>query len=708
MHSTACLRCHRRKVRCDKSLPQCSACTRARVTCQYTTSDHQHRRQHIQRLEQRIRQLEADNQSLSTRLESSQDILVANGDPGSAVPSHHEGTVGSRDDEVAEQVLHTSLVAGGGHHFVGSTSGLLLATLLQSGNPSSSLFPIPTGQTGSELERTRHSSYTESNRPPKGLAKDLLRAYCGHDHLCYPFISTKSLFRSLDAVYDVSDDEDPVDAFFVDMTLAIGTAQAHRLNWNGNYDSEAYFHRAMTRLIDVLSRGGVERLQALLLICQYKMGSTSSSTTPSVWHLIGVAARTCLEMGLHRASTYSLPSVPTESTDNNDSTWQAKVEAMEIKKKCFWSLVALDRVVSLALGRPFAIQLEDIDVDLNDDHEFTSHAQQEANSPPTLSGSPNNDQIRTSLFVYIVRYRLICGRISNSLHRASKSKGDSTDLVRARDCLALELQDLYVQTEKLPLLTRNDQAFHELGAEGGSSFLSKEWYRLLYHNGMLMLYRPSPYLCDTSHNSVALQHLFRSSREAIHLYSNLHRSRKLNYSWITMHTIFLAGLSYIYALRTHFQTIHSQATRPMLASTPTITEVVNDTRTCSKVLLAVAERQDIARNCSELFDRLSDALIADVFAAQRGPSTGVPVSTPAPNFATETCSLMNMPGESFYNQVPEENCMNVNMAIDSTFRNYFGDLQSLGFDDLHNDALSQLSQEWFIGLGEDRGVLGSL
>jgi len=33
------------------------------------------------------------------------------------------------DGEVAEEVIQMSLIAGGGHHFVGSTSGLLLANL---------------------------------------------------------------------------------------------------------------------------------------------------------------------------------------------------------------------------------------------------------------------------------------------------------------------------------------------------------------------------------------------------------------------------------------------------------------------------------------------------------------------------------------------------------------------------------------------------
>ncbi|PLB46140.1 hypothetical protein P170DRAFT_415029 [Aspergillus steynii IBT 23096] len=704
MHSTACLRCHRRKVRCDRSLPQCSPCARAKVTCQYTTSEHQHRRQHLQRLEQRIRQLETDNNSLAAQLRSSQDRPVANSDPQPAVTPQHEENIGARDDGVAEQVVHASLVAGGGHHFVGSTSGLLLATLLQSGHSSSSVFPIPTQQAGGGPEQSRHSPYTDSNRPPKGLARDLLQAYRAHDHLCYPYISTKTLFQCLDSVYDGNND-DPVEAFFVDMALAIGTAQAHRLKWNGIYDSEAHLHRAMTRLTDVLARGGVQRLQALLLICQYKMGSTSSSTTPSVWHLIGVAARTCLEMGLHRASTYSLPVVPTGSTNENyDTTLQARREEMETKKKCFWSLVALDRVVSLALGRPFAIQLEDIDIDLSDGLPIDN--QQETCSPAALSEYSRQDQIKTSAFVYIVRYRLICGKISNALHRASRVKGDSVNLLEARDSLATELQEWYSGTAKLPLSPRDNQALNELPTRGGSCFLSEEWYRLLYHNGMLMLYRPSPYLCDASHNSATLQHLFHSSREAIHLYSSLHRSRKLNYSWITMHTIFLAGLSYIYALRNHFQSIQAQATQPILTGTPTITEVVNDTRACSKVLLAVAERQDIARNCSELFDRLSDALITDVFAAQ-STSTGFLASTPVPHFTAEASS-MNAPGEGFHNQVPESSSINMNMAIDSTFRDYFSDLQNLGFDELHNDALSQLSQEWFLGLNEDRAFLSSL
>ncbi|OBS21525.1 hypothetical protein FPOA_07862 [Fusarium poae] len=562
-----------------------------------------------------------------------------------------------------------SLIAGGGHHFVGSTSGLLLANLLQSRpQPSSSLHA--SGWKPNSIPLTPQGG---SGLPPKTLASEILKAYCSHDHLCYPFLSTKSLYRSLDAVYEEGREKDPVDAFLIDMTLAIGTAQVHKFNWNGVYDAETHYNRAMTRLADVLARDGIERLQALLLVCQYRMGTTSSNTTTSVWHLIGVAARTCLEMGLHRAATYALP-----PANEHDESHKAKEEEMETKRRCFWSLVALDRVTSLALGRPLALQLEDIDVDLPP---ASAPDQFPEDSSPLSSAPYGTPQYRaaTSVFVHIVRYRLICGKIINALHRSTKHVSfASISYEEMRTALARELQDWHTETANLPLVKSDATA---ASPASGSSFRCEEWYRLLYHNGVLMLFRPSPCLNDASVNSLALQNIFDSAREAIVLYASLHRSRKMNYSWITMHTVFLAGLSYIFALRHHFQALQlptSEPRRARLHTTPTINQVVNDTRACSKVLVAVSERWDLARNCSDLFDRLSDAVVADVVEASTPSNHGLSVAAAVP-FSADLA----------------------NMTVDNTFRDCFGDLQSLGLDEFHNDAISQLSQEWFFGLGDE-------
>ncbi|RBR16319.1 hypothetical protein FVER53590_05913 [Fusarium verticillioides] len=494
MVSNACDRCHRRKVRCDKIQPQCGPCKRADVACEYAVSEHQLRRRNVQKLERRIRELMECNEGLTQQLRRSEEVRGSEDVSGRSEGARRSEDVerGGRGDragtsvvqdspgdgEVAEEVIQMSLIAGGGHHFVGSTSGLLLANLLQSRpQPSSSLTTSYKPNSHPSLS----SPQTSSGLPPKTLASELLKAYCSHDHLCYPFLSTKSLYRSLDAVYEDASAKDPVDAFFVDMTLAIGTAQVHKFNWNGVYDAETHYNRAMTRLADVLARDGIERLQALLLVCQYRMGTTSSNTTTSVWHLIGVAARTCLEMGLHRAATYALPGTLDEAGR------KVKEEEMETKRRCFWSLVALDRVTSLALGRPLALQLEDIDVDLPP----SSTADQLPEDSSPLSSAPHGTpqyRAATSVFVHIVRYRLICGKIINALHRSAKHvMFPNTSYEEMRTALAKELQEWHTETANLPLVKSDTAA----SPASGSSFRSEEWYRLLYHNEYLRLCKGS-------------------------------------------------------------------------------------------------------------------------------------------------------------------------------------------------------------------------
>ncbi|KAF7552385.1 hypothetical protein G7Z17_g4333 [Cylindrodendrum hubeiense] len=723
MPPSACDRCHRRKVRCDKAVPQCTPCKRVDAECEYAVSEHQLRRRNIQKLERRIRDLEAHNVDLVDQLRRSERPSTGDDDierttTGFATPATPQPEASSPrgDVEVAEEVIQMSLIAGGGHHFVGSTSGLFLANLLQSGlQPSSSLLSAagwkPQSKPGVQ------STHGFSGLPPKSHAEELLRAYCSHDHLAYPFLSTKALYQSLDAVYEAGspDKVDAVHSFFVDVTLAIATAQVHKFNWNGGYDAETHYNRAMTKLPEVLAHDGIERLQALLLICQYRMGTTSSNITTSVWHLIGVAARTCLEMGLHRASTYKIPrtrnSEPRGGDDdsNHGSGDTSKEEEMEIKKKCFWSLIALDRVASLALGRPLAIQLEDIDAD------FPSHTHpSEAlllDSPvsSTTYGTPQW-RAATSIFVHIVKYRILCGKVLNALYRSAKhASEDSARYEETRNRLTQELQSWHAETAGLPLVRADASASQVASPASGSSFRSEEWYRLLYHNGMLMLFRPSPCLCDASLNSVALQHIFDSSREAIGLYASLHRSRKMNYSWITMHAVFMAGLSYIYALRNHFQVLQASTqiqghSGARLHTTPTIAQVVNDTRACSKVLVAVSERWDLARNCSDLFDRLSDAVVADIVDAHTTPPTSAVVPDINPQTMASPHTRPAASTEELYGHASHAGF--VNMSVDNTFLDCFGDLQNLGLDGFHNDAISQLSQEWFVGLeGEHSSVL---
>ena len=68
------------------------------------------------------------------------------------------------------------------------------------------------------------------------------------------------------------------------------------------------------------------------------------------YRVIGLAARMCLELGLHRRDALK-KSFPIEDQWPDVS-------------KIFWSIYSLDRRWSLGTGLPFAIQDEDIDPNL--------------------------------------------------------------------------------------------------------------------------------------------------------------------------------------------------------------------------------------------------------------------------------------------------------------------------------------------------------
>lgn len=58
-----------------------------------------------------------------------------------------------------------------------------------------------------------------------------------------------------------------------------------------------------------------------------------------LWHLVGVAARMCFELGLHRESLYQ--------TRGDQEVNPDRLVAAEVRRRCFFCVLAIDRYVSL-------------------------------------------------------------------------------------------------------------------------------------------------------------------------------------------------------------------------------------------------------------------------------------------------------------------------------------------------------------------------
>lgn len=150
-------------------------------------------------------------------------------------------------------------------------------------------------------------------------------------------------------------------------------------------------------------------------------------------------------------------------------------------------------------------------------------------------------------------YRTLCGKILLSLHRGIRDSSPSPDdRISIRAALATELDMCRANTASLhsPEMDPSTPL-----AEARSSFRSKAWYELLYQNGVLLLYRPCPTHSgsEIEPDMESFRSIHTAAKQSVTLYAYLFKSRKINFSWITLHAVFLAGLSYIYAVSQHLR-----------------------------------------------------------------------------------------------------------------------------------------------------------
>ncbi|GJN79826.1 hypothetical protein PLIIFM63780_003346 [Purpureocillium lilacinum] len=601
----------------------------------------------VQRLERRIHQLETTNRALKaaspTRVPAS-GVEVVQEPPGS--------------DALAKEVSFLSTSAGGDRFFLGPTSGILFASLVKAGvlEDDSRLAATPSGLDafGSPGAEER----ADDSLPPEQLARGLVDAYLAHDHLAYPFLHPGAIRSAVDCMYtDGPGRSHAFEAFMFNMILAIASSQASKLNWQAFPDANTHHQRAAKYLNAVLCNGGLKALQAMLLLCQFQLTSSTRDASASLWHVVGISARMCFELGLHREAVYQVARSATSPNDFEDNN---------VRRTCFWCVFALDR--------------EDVDVDM------PSLGSGDASPPAGDIGAQdaNVPSSRLALFKHIIRYRDICGRCLATLHRSGRNSTlPESEKARIRQDLADELQLWRADTDSLNLI---EMDLSTPLAEARSSFRCKAWYELLYHNGVLLLYRPS--YATMADNDDTNSNVFSAAKESIKLYSYLFRSRKINFSWMVLHAVFLAGLSYIYALSRHFREMRHSGRHHQLTPEPILVEIVNDCRACSNVLVAVSERCNSQKNCHEVFDRLSDAVVKDAVDALSGARR-----PPTARVAGPATSPPSQP--TAHHQATATELPLVAGSADSVLRDCFPELQSMYDAQWGDDAILQLSTDWF-------------
>ncbi|THW73350.1 hypothetical protein D6D19_05726 [Aureobasidium pullulans] len=356
--------------------------------------------------------------------------------------------------------------------------------------------------------------------------------------------------------------------FVLNMVYSIGALNL-RLTDQSYRDTppEQFYLSAMQHVASVREASPIDNLQALVLLILYHLRSESRN---GLWHLTGLAMRTVTDIGLHReASTRNLPPLETQ-----------------LRRRLFWSVYALESILAGALGRP--ISLSDCDIDqplplsVNDSDRmrepntsFMSHG--------STPGQEANPTTNLSQFILLSQLRTFEARIQRTIYRVDRT----TSALQPK--MHRLISELDAWRQNIP-----------------SSLQSSEHERLMlhYHRDVRLLLQP--FLAMLEPNSDLFRRCVDAAGQICQIHKRFHQTPEYGHSFVAVHTVFVSGITLLYALWRGKSNIWSFG-------------ISNDIRAASCVLAIMGERAPWIRRFRDEFDALTEATMAALQNASSEP-----------------------------------------------------------------------------------------
>jgi hypothetical protein len=513
-----------------------------------------------------------------------------------------------QEPNVADVVGLLSL--GNGNEYVGSSSGYALATdlgrLVRATVWNKALWvPMPSSP---ESERrssnadTRKITLQELQEPAEpvsdALGTRLINTYLVRIHPRFPFLFPPDLWeihrrqKPTSSIDDVSEgmndfaspayNEDEFALFVLNMVYSIGALNLRLTDQNyRGVPPEQFYISAMQHVASVREASPIDNLQALVLLIVYHLRSESRN---GLWHLTGLAMRTVTDIGLHReASTRSLP----------------LLEA-QLRRRLFWSVYALESILAGALGRPMSLSDCDIDqplpLSINDSDHMQGINTNCVHGSMTL-GQEAYPPTNLTQFILLSQLRTFEARIQRTIYRVDRT------ISALQPKMYRLISDLDAWRQNLP---PNLQASEH------------ERLMLHFHRDVRLLLQP--FLSTLEPSSELFRRCVDAAGQVCQVHKRLHQTAEYGHSFVAVHTVFVSGITLLYALWKGSNFSFS---------------ISNDIRAASCVLAIMGERAPWIRRFRDEFDALTEATMTALQNASC--ETGAEErneTVPAPDFAT--------------------------------------------------------------------------
>lgn len=442
--------------------------------------------------------------------------------------------------------------------------------------------------------------------------------------------------------------------------------------------------------------GNLDELQAVLLLAGFAI---LRPVPPGLWYIVGAAMRLAIDLGLHYEDGTGIDAVG--GTDmlvrrermmkngaSNDSEI-LKLDAKErgrrewtrdLRRRLFWCCYMLDRLVSTCVNRPFAIPDSVITTELPsllDDKYITKEG--------FLPAPENAPSYKYSARHY-VRLRLLQSEIQQVLHhqqaKVARQMGHRTgdEYLHSNLPCPFLVQHNSFRSWRASIMRRLDEWKESAPApEAIGVRFPVEFLELNYWQTVIMLYRQSlavpealarelnspddmasPSVASFDHEEDEEEmycKVAEAGRKVLRIYRQLHRVRLVNYTYLATHTLFMAGVTFLYAIW------HSPTVRSRL----TLEEVDLTILAATSVLGDLIQKCPPAEACRDAFNRMSETTVRMCLSSSGFGSQGdVPGDATGSRAQSRNTSQGHIPIASSNGQIhtgAEPNGLNTSLMI---------------------------------------------
>ncbi|CAN8102721.1 unnamed protein product [Discula destructiva] len=481
--------------------------------------------------------------------------------------------------------------------------------------------------------------------PNKEVGTALVNLYFEYANPQIPILHKVEFNRMFEQAYDPAHPQrGPKELYMLNMVFAIGSgiimgAMSKSENQNsaakpgeGTMSSsqaqpEEYHASAIVHLEACLnnSGGGLEELQAVLLLANFAL---LRPVPPGLWYIVGVAVRLAVDLGLHHEDGKDVDSGLREKS-GSQSEMQLRERGRrefirDLRRRLWWSTYSFDRLVSICVGRPFGITDQVITTEFPSVLEDVLITPDGFKEPPAdfVSQQPTYKLVSHHYFRLRLLQSEILQVLQYQLAQSARSSGQNSQNIYMHTNLPSPFLSKFesfrawrIDIDKRLYEWKNTAPTRQNTGVG----FSTEFLDLNYWQAIVMLYRQSlsvPAMFEGEYNtsmdinstpSTELREdedrvylkVAEAGQKIMRLYRQLHLAGVLNYTYLATHHIFMAGISYLYAIW------HS----PIVRSRLTMDEVDFTVLAATSVFTDLSEKCPPAEACRDAIDRTARATI---------------------------------------------------------------------------------------------------